>query len=214
MGWAPIAMRARLMAVVLAALAIVLEAAWIAERAPNASHWDHTVAIAFGATLVACVSILLLARRVEAISIAPRVQRVQEHLFWTRNNILLLIQASLVAALYSVVATGNAQASGAPSPARSLCVLGACIVAAWLVVVHRSDYLLLKNCAILSAVDERFAARCNDPPCRCTWLRLTPLWTFVGIAFACGWLALLVHIESSRASSSPPAESAVTRADR
>src|SRR5438105_3399947 len=94
MGRAPIAMRTRLIAVLFAAAAIVFGAAWIVRRAPCASPWDYLVAIGIAMILAGCVSVLWLTRQ-DGLAIASPIERVQEHLFWIRNNVLLLIQAGL-----------------------------------------------------------------------------------------------------------------------
>lgn len=97
----------------------------------------------------------------EAYKALSALHNVQETIFWTRNNILALIQTAMVAALFAVLGPkeGCLTAEWAASrriPATFVCIAGWFIACIWLQVVDRTNYLFSATLRILSEMERKF----------------------------------------------------------
>jgi hypothetical protein len=74
------------------------------------------------------------------------LHNAQETIFWTRNNILAVIQSALVTGAFSVLKTRNGEKlllldAEHRFPATVLCLAGLVIAVVWILLVRRTDFL-------------------------------------------------------------------------
>jgi hypothetical protein len=149
----------------------------------------------------------------EAFKALAALHNVQETIFWTRSNILAVIQTALLAGAFSVWTSDRWQQSPVSRLVAEgfVCVAGLFIAILWVKVVRRTDYLFQKTLYILSdmeregfKMDRRFmvfsrfaeetnpladeAGRANGRPADPTAPRLMQIWLFFGQGFAILWL--------------------------
>jgi hypothetical protein len=147
---------------------------------------------------------------------------VQETLFWTRNNILVVLQAGLLAASFSILAKDT---GGADLLIGLLGGVGFLLAIVWIGMVLRSEYVFRQTLHILSTMErvlplrpefrvfwrfrenaktsredpepvsdnEEILRRLGDPKDGRSRLRLSTLWWFVGFVFAAVWLVLVLQ---------------------
>ena len=145
---------------------------------------------------------------------------VQETLFWTRNNILVVLQAGLLAASFSILTKGT---GGADPLIWLLDAAGFFLAVLWVAMVMRSEHIFRQTLHILSTMERvlplrpefrvfwRFRENAKtsgeelepvsnkkeilgfeDPKDGRSWLRLSTLWALVGGGFAVVWLLLVL----------------------
>jgi hypothetical protein len=89
------------------------------------------------------------------------LHNAQETIFWTRNNILAVIQTALIAGAFSVLKKGTGEElllwdGDREVPATLLCVAGLTFSVAWILVVRRTDFLFRTTLHILANMELRF----------------------------------------------------------
>jgi hypothetical protein len=103
----------------------------------------------------------------EAYKALAALHNVQETIFWTRNNILAIIQTALVAALFSVLTAKDPVVmewlGGPRLPATLICTAGLCMAVVWILVVIRTDYIFSRTLKLLSDMEAGFKLRPDEP---------------------------------------------------
>jgi cytochrome c oxidase subunit IV len=98
----------------------------------------------------------------EAYKQAATFHNLQETLFWTRNNILVSIQAGLIAAMFLMVTREGASLEQGKlrvlMPLLGLCGVGLLTSVMWTLMVRRSYYVMEQTLEILARIEWRFGS--------------------------------------------------------
>jgi len=87
----------------------------------------------------------------------------QETLFWTRNNLLVLMQVGLIAALFGVLARKQPDEWHLiPVGGVGVSLVGLCLTFAWIPMVERSRYLFDVALSIIAEAEQRLGLGDTD----------------------------------------------------
>lgn len=166
----------------------------------------------WGTSAAPAAKLPLTAANLEAYKILANLYTAEETSYNTRNNILVVLQAALVAGITGIVsklldhAPSAATSHAIRQAALGLCAAGFVSSLGWLVTIIRSTFISDKICEQLYGVEEasdlpdvfriftNFASNLHLSSWSIRKVRLSTIWTIVSVIFTMIWIFLAIFI--------------------